>query len=74
MHLLFPELHERFTKLRRPYILHCRGEAFADEDAGQACLGGTSAGYAGQALHSSNVWVRPLLDMLARPCIHPMSG
>ena len=50
------------------------GETFAAEYAGQACLGGTSAGYAGQALHSSNVWVTPLLDMLARPCIPPMSG
>ena len=74
MHLLFQELHESFTNLRRPYILQCRGETFAAEYAGQACLGGTSAGYAGQALHSSNVWVTPLLDMLARPCIPPMSG
>ena len=33
------------------------------------CLGEASAGYAGQALYSSSVWVTPLVDMLARPCI-----
>ena len=38
------------------------------------CLGEASAGYAGQALYSSSVWVAPLLDMLARHCIPPMSG
>ena len=31
-----------------------------------------SAGYAGQALYSYKVWVTPLLDILARPCIPPM--
>ena len=39
-----------------------------------SCLGDTSAGYAGLALYSSDVWVTPLLDMLARPRIPPMSG
>ena len=56
------------------------GQAFH----GFQCLGDTSAEYAGQAeyffnvssisqsgkaLHCSNVWVTPLLDMLARPII-----
>ena len=37
------------------------------------CLADTTADYAGQALYSSNVLGAPMLDMLARPCIPPMS-
>ena len=36
------------------------------------CPGNTYAGYAGQALYSSKFLGTPLLDMLARLCIHPM--
>ena len=53
MHLLFPELHESFTNLRRPYIL-----------VKPLLLN----------MLARLVWVAPLLDMLARPCIPPMSG
>merc|ERR1711965_860022 len=37
------------------------------------CPGNTYAGYAGQALYSSNVLGTHMLDMLARPGIPPMS-
>ena len=59
------KLHESAAGLA---VLPCLGEASAAGYAGQACLGDTSAGYAGHALHSFNVWVTPLLDLLARPC------